>query len=564
MKHPIKIYEVISTKPIDNTKIPKKLEQILQKEVVGNKFTISEIIDKYATTIFSNYKTRQITYNAISNFLPIAKKAGLIMIIQERDMPGWFESLETVKYWQRQLRGSRLKHKKGKSGTNKQYLYHLWVFNKWLCKKEFQIDTIMQLSNNTFTQKKTSKTFSNVEVLLKELEYPLAVQKNVIKIIKHYLLDDIHKNKKASSVKIIRNAIKSYFEKNEQPLNITFNPNTIYSNITEYEQSISLSEFMEFLTTGKPSVVEKTVFLCKFQRGLDVSTLVDRFNYEAWDQMVKWFGSENHDSWDLEKCPVPISLIRVKTDFRHVGFIDRDAISEIQKYLDYRKVKTGENMQMGQALFLNKFGKPITNTWLFGCFSRIAKRAGIQKFVEINGRKQYKMDSHELRDLLKSTLIDSGCKEYVADHVIGHMPKDSYEKQTKLYPETLRKEYAKASKRLNIFTKFTSVVNGTDDSDELKIQLKEKLLELDKIKESRLDDEARQYRNEKSAIEQQRQMRVLQDTVNELKKEMRTVNHTEKKSIEFCCISCSTIHNSQECPACGSKMKRIYEENIRD
>jgi len=204
----------------------------------------------------------------------------------------------------------------------------------------------------------------------------------------------------------------------------------------------------------------------------------------------------------------------------------------------------------------------ISTAWIFNSFSRIVKRAGIQKFVEINGRKQYKMDSHELRDLLKSTLIDSGCRIDVADHVIGHKPKDSYEKQSILYTETLRKEYAKASNRLNIFTKFSSVVNGTDDSDELKIQLKEKLSELDRIKESRLDDEARQLRNDQVSLEQQRQMRLLQDTVNELKKEIRTVKHYEKKPIEFCCIGCSTVHDKESCPACGSKMKRIYEENI--
>ena len=385
------------------------------------------------------------------------------------------------------------------------------------------------------------------------------MQKNVIKIIKYYLLDDIHKNKKASSVKIIRNAIKSYFEKNEQPLNITFNPYTIYSNTTEYEQSISLSELMSFLTTGKPSVVEKAVFLCKFQRGLDVSTLVDRFNYEAWEQIVKWFGSEKYDSWDLEKCPVPISLIRVKTDFRHVGFIDRDAISEIQKYLDYRKTKTDENMQTGQALFLNKFGRPITNSWLFGSFSRIAKRAEIHKFVEANGRKYYNMDSHELRDLLKSTLIDSGCKQYVADHVIGHMPKDSYEKQAKLYPETLRKEYAKASKRLNIFTKFTSVVNGTDDADELRISLKDKLDELEKIKQRSLDDEAEKIRNDKMAEQNARQMSQMMDMINELKTQINSTKNNKSDELEFCCIKCSTIHKNQKCPVCDSKLKRIYE-----
>ena len=41
-----------------------------------------------------------------------------------------------------------------------------------------------------------------------------------------------------------------------------------------------------------------------------------------------------------------------------------------------------------------------------------------------------------------------------------------------------------------------------------------------------------------------------------------SMGHQLKKPIEFCCISCSTVHDSQECPACGSKMKQIYEENI--
>ena len=36
--------------------------------------------------------------------------------------------------------------------------------------------------------------------------------------------------------------------------------------------------------------------------------------------------------------------------------------------------------------------------------------------------------------------------------MLGHAPRDSYEKQASLYPETLRSEYAKASGRLNIFT----------------------------------------------------------------------------------------------------------------
>ena len=73
----------------------------------------------------------------------------------------------------------------------------------------------------------------------------------------------------------------------------------------------------------------------------------------------------------------------------------------------------------------------------------------------------------EMRDLLKSTLIDSDVRYDLADHFIGHKPKDSYEKQDILYPETLRSEYSKASKRLNVFTNFTSFVKGFENTKEL-------------------------------------------------------------------------------------------------
>ena len=69
-----------------------------------------------------------------------------------------------------------------------------------------------------------------------------------------------------------------------------------------------------------------------------------------------------------------------------------------------------------------------------------------------SGSTVCKIHSHEVRDLLKSTLLVSGCTQYAADHVLGHSPRDSYEKQAALYPEELRAEYAKASGRLNIFS----------------------------------------------------------------------------------------------------------------
>ena len=57
------------------------------------------------------------------------------------------------------------------------------------------------------------------------------------------------------------------------------------------------------LTMGQPTILQKAVFLCKFHRGLDTYTLVDRFNFEAWDPIVKSFGTSDWNQWDLKNVP---------------------------------------------------------------------------------------------------------------------------------------------------------------------------------------------------------------------------------------------------------------------
>lgn len=376
-------------------------------------------------------------------------------------------------------------------------------------------------------------------------------------------------------------AIMSYFEKNENPLQMKFNTDNFDSQDIREDSELTLDEFYEMMTIGKPSVMEKSIFLCKFQAGLDSSTMSDRFNFDGLSQIIKYFGSDNHNSWDLEKCPVPLKYIRMKTGFQHSPMLDRDAVSGIQKYLDYRIQKYGHH-DMNGPLYLNKRGKPITSIWISNKFFELAKNTGLQKKISKN---QYKIRAHELRDLLKSTLIDSGCKEYVADHVIGHMPKDSYDKQTKLYPETLRKEYSKASKRLNIFTKFTSVVNGTDDSDELKLQLKEQVEESGKLLKKQKEQVITRYQDEffaknqqKQMIEQDKRMSDMQKTIDDLaldkgennmqeivdnlKAEIKILKKGKSEKLEFCCIGCEMVHDKEKCPACGSKQRRICEEKV--
>lgn len=269
-------------------------------------------------------------------------------------------------------------------------------------------------------------------------------------------------------------AIKAYFEKNDCSVNFRVDPKVTYKSLDEESElgSLTLDELMAILSEGKPSLTQKAVILCKFQRGLDASTLVDRFNFQAWTQLIQYFGTPDYHAWDVSKCPIPIKLVRMKRDIPHTGFLDVDAIVALQKYLDYRRELTGQEMREGDALFLNAQGKPILNHWISIGFRRLAKNAGLKVLIPGYKACRYRANSHETRDLLKSTLIDCGVRSDLADHFIGHKPKDSYEKQAILYPETLRKEYSKASKRINMFSNFANMVKGFENTEELKTKIR--------------------------------------------------------------------------------------------
>ena len=106
------------------------------------------------------------------------------------------------------------------------------------------------------------------------------------------------------------------------------------------------------------------------------------------------------------------------------------------------------------------------------------KNSGLQE--KLKGYKvttRFKINSHECRDTLKSTLIASGCRIDVADHVIGHAPKDSYEKQSTLFPKQMREEYKKASKKLNMFSNMSDNIQGTVSENEVE-DLRQQVLEL--------------------------------------------------------------------------------------
>jgi len=117
-------------------------------------------------------------------------------------------------------------------------------------------------------------------------------------------MNDIHEGKKWSTIDAYHSVILSYFKKDEFPIIFDWDPRNMfedgYGEEENNEPLMSLHDVMEMLTTGKPSITQKAVVLCKFHRGLDNSTFVDRFNYEAWGQ-IEYFGTDEYNTWNLVK-----------------------------------------------------------------------------------------------------------------------------------------------------------------------------------------------------------------------------------------------------------------------
>lgn len=432
---------------------------------------------KRHTNMLGKKATPSSQMKQVTAALGIGEKIGILRPVESNTISFQaFCKLDTISYLKEQLRGPQYKNLKpidpsGLSSTQRTYLYALYKFNNWLVGKEFEFTTFSQAGADTFKKTRQKVALKGVEHLLALYRDSTQSEPDFVRMIKKYLLDAIHVHKSASSIKGEHASIMAYFEKNDLPIRFKFDARAKYQKNTEEEKQVSLEDLLHILTMGRPTVTQKAVYLCKFHRGLDAITLCDRFNFQAWEQLVSYFGTDRYAMWDLSRCPVPIKLTRIKTNYSHIGCLEHDAIVALQKYLDHRSAKTGQAMQPGEPLFLNSKGEAIREKWVSRGFFRLANTAGVQKRLDRPGAIRYEKDSHELRDLLKSTLLDSGVRPDVADHVIGHMPKDGYEKQARLYPESVRMEYSKASKRLNIFSKLSSFIRGAEDLEEMQKEL---------------------------------------------------------------------------------------------
>lgn len=374
-----------------------------------------------------------------------------------------FCRIQQVSYWRQQLNAANTKNlNKNNSGTKKCYTYGLYQFNNWLKGRKISICALPHYIQNEYNLKKTTITIRDVGHFLELYQNNQTQKLEFIGIIKQYLLW-VREHKSNSITLNALYSIKSFFRENDSEIIFRFNKKTHKNSELPI---LTIDDLEKILTSKNIQPIEKAVFLCKFQRGLDSSTFADRFNFEVWDQLVDNFGTETYNKWDLNKCPVPIKLIRVKTNYPHIGFLGIDAIISIQKYLEIRGVASNKisckqssavpssKPDKGEAMFLDTFGNAISVNWIGRRFHKLYSNVIWEKSSQ--SKPKVRCTSHELRDLLKSTLIDGGCRIDVADHILGHAPKDSYEKQTVLYPLTIRSEFNKCSPRINFLSKSNS------------------------------------------------------------------------------------------------------------
>ena len=405
--------------------------------------------------------------------------------------------LQSVRFWLTQLNSQKMKNFIFAKGTKRTYTDALESFNKWLPGREFPV---RKDGGRDDKQAVSHEKFSNVEYLLRFCEHPDYGATMIKRVMREYLAD-LAASKHSLSTSMVRcAAVKSYFATHDVRIDVRVNKNRHAVHDVREVPEMSLFDLYKMMTTGNMDIMLKAVIMIKFQAGLDSSTLADRFNFEGYGQIVKHFGMEDYEGWDLDRCPVPIKLVRVKTGMAYTTFIDRDAVMYLQDYIRWKGFKSSSSGGGGNGddssnssndgikhdvsgpLFVTRRGKPISPNWISNKFSRAATRAGIQKRIS---HRVYKIHAHEVRDLLKSTLIVSGCAQYAADHVLGHSPKDSYEKQAMLYPEKMRSEYAKASGLLNIFTNIERYLRmtGVDFKrwqEEEKEEKKETTVEVDR------------------------------------------------------------------------------------
>ena len=204
-------------------------------------------------------------------------------------------NLDSVKFWLTQLNESGHKNSISKYGTKKMYLHGLSKFNAWLSGRSFpSYETVM--SGWQITRKAVTKSFANVEELMHYCMESDHSTKTAQRVMRECLASVQVDKISASTQTYIQSAIKSYFGVNDVLLVLPKTRKKRLDSVSDEDSRMTLEDFYRMLQKGKPGIMLRTIMLIKLQSDMDSSTFTDRFNYEGYLQIVKYFNTENHKS----------------------------------------------------------------------------------------------------------------------------------------------------------------------------------------------------------------------------------------------------------------------------
>jgi integrase/recombinase XerD len=187
---------------------------------------------------------------------------------------------------------------------------------------------------------------------------------------------------------------------------------------------------------------DKSIILCMFQSGMDVSTICS-LNYGDIARQLK-----------EEKAPLMIHVNRDKESVEFHTFLGRDAIEALKLYIQERERKYGEKLQHDTPLFVKEGAKKlsferITTNLIQNMFRDLVLTAGIVTEDELEVSDINPARPHALRSAFSTILKLEGVNELFVEYMLGHaIPYNGA--YFRPHPEELRKVYSEHERALSI------------------------------------------------------------------------------------------------------------------
>ena len=253
-----------------------------------------------------------------------AEKAGFAVNIDHKPPVSLdeFTLIPPVRYWLKTLNDTNFQHSSAHSrftGTRRSYASRLYKFHGWLAGRTVAVTRRTYAASGIKTTTRQARLGGVDDLLALYLE-PEADARELNKVAKEYLSEIRDTGRLAfSSIKNAESALKSFFEAHEVSYSIKFRMRKVRGGRAAapagvgsgaggadddwVDNTLTLGDFATIMGAGQPSLLDRSVFLSMFHRGLDRATLADRFNYTAFDQVSAPHGLGR--SAQLGPCKVP-------------------------------------------------------------------------------------------------------------------------------------------------------------------------------------------------------------------------------------------------------------------